>query len=117
MLGFLCFPSNHHAVSNFFFTSLIVFQPIPDPEMKIINFVVAIHYLLSFSFSKCLALEWVAEGNDWSLVVQAGGNCQEAFINIGRKGDALDTVLCYSLQEPQSVLGLYLCSAMLLFIE
>lgn len=57
MLGLLCFPSNHHAVSNFFLTFLIVFQPIPDLEMKRINPVVVIHYLLSFSLNKCLALE------------------------------------------------------------
>lgn len=97
MLGFLCFPSDHHAVSNFFFTSLIVFQPIPDPEMKRNNLVFVIYYLLSFSFNKCLALKWGAEGNDWSPVGQAGGNCQQAFINIGKKGDALDIVLCYNL--------------------
>lgn len=58
MLGLLLFPSNCHAVSNIiFFISLIVFQPIPDLEMKRINPLVVIHYLRSFSFSKCLALE------------------------------------------------------------
>lgn len=58
--------SNHYAVCNIllqvFFTSLIVFQPIPDPEMKIINPAVVIHYLLSH-----LINVWLLSEEHWAM--------------------------------------------------